>query len=183
MNRQLFVAALSAAVITGCQTTGTVQQAASGAYIDLQQAEVVLEREIRVPAGKARVFIQGGEVISSDGLSGAFDSYRPHCAFEIGSVDHDGYPIRAGVYRVTRVEPSIVPVVTAAPVMVAWSGGFVGGGSQAYYDGYHFWLASETDPTVRRMTCYGVYAEPYELYPPTLGEINAALGDVAHLGD
>jgi hypothetical protein len=167
--------------MAGCQTSALVQQDAGSAYIALQQAEVVLERDIRVPAGQARVFVQGGEAISKGGLSGTFDSYRPHCAFEIGSVDHDGYLIRAGVFRITRVESSIVPVVSAAPVVVAWSGGFVGGGSQAYYDGYHFWLTSDADPSVRRMTCYGVYAEPYDLYPPTLGEINAALGNVARL--
>jgi len=31
------------------------------------------------------------------------------------------------------------------------------------------------------MTYYWVYAEPYELYPPTLKETNAALGAVAEL--
>ena len=55
------------------------------------------------------------------------------------------------------------------------------GGSQAYYSGCHFWLASDIQPEVRRMTYYWVYAEPYELYPPTLKETNAALGAVAEL--
>ncbi|MCB1772559.1 MAG: hypothetical protein KDI88_03000 [Gammaproteobacteria bacterium] len=182
MHRIRILAAVSVAtLLAGCQTTGTVQQNAGGAYVGLQHAEVVLERDILVPAGQARVFVQGGEPVSAAGLSGAFDSYRPHCAFEIGSVDHGGRPISAGVFKVVRVEPTIVPVVSAAPLQVAWSGGFVGGGSQSYYDGYHFWLTSDTDRDVRRMTCYGVYAEPYELYPPTIGDINAALGTVARL--
>jgi hypothetical protein len=181
MNRYLALIAFSSIVAAGCQSTATVRQGAGSPEIGLQRAEVVLERDIFVPAGRARVFVQGGEAISGGGSVAAFDSYRPHCAFEIRSVDHEGYPIRAGVFRVTRVESTIVPVVSAAPLRVAWSGGFVGGGSQAYYDGYHFWLSSDNDTEVRRMTCYGIYAEPYELYPPTLGEINAALGDVARL--
>jgi hypothetical protein len=181
MNRYLALIAFPAVLAAGCQTTATVQQDAGRPYIGLQQAEVVLQRDILVPAGLARVFVQDGEAISSGGPATAFDSYRPHCAFEIRSVDHDGHPIKAGVFRITRVEATTVPVVSAAPLRVAWSGGFVGGGSQSYYDGYHFWLTSDNDPEVRRMTCYGVYAEPYELFPPTLGEINAALGGVAHL--
>ena len=182
MQRYLTLAVVAAALlVAGCQTATSIQQNTASLRPAVQPAEVVVARDVYVPAGKARVFVQGGEAVPAGGLAGAFDSYRPHCAFEIRSVDHDGYAIRAGDYQVVRVEPSIVPVVSAAPVLVAWSGGVVGGGSQSYYDGYHFWLSSETEPDLRRMTCYGVYAEPYELFPPTFGEINAALGDVAHL--
>jgi hypothetical protein len=31
------------------------------------------------------------------------------------------------------------------------------------------------------MSCFGVYAQPGELYPPTVEEIRAALGPVATL--
>ena len=49
------------------------------------------------------------------------------------------------------------------------------------YSGYHFWLASEKQPDVRRMTCYGVYAEAGDLSPPTLAEIRRALRGVAEI--
>jgi hypothetical protein len=174
--RWLFATVLAVA-LAGCQTSSQVQQSATGAYLPMQGATVVVEREIVVPAGQARVYLQAGKGI----VGGGFDSYKPHCAFEIASIDHGGYPIPVGRYTVTRVQRTIVPVVSIAPLQVAWSGGFVGGGSQSYYDGYHFWLADDIDPQVRRMTCFGVYAQPYELYPPTLEEVNAALGDTAEL--
>jgi hypothetical protein len=31
------------------------------------------------------------------------------------------------------------------------------------------------------MSCFGVFAQPYELYPPTLEEIRHALGSVAEI--
>ena len=57
--------------------------------------------------------------------------------------------------------------------------GFGGSGSSSYHEGFHFWIYSERQPDVRRMSCYGVYAQPYELYPPTLEEIRVALGGLA----
>ena len=45
----------------------------------------------------------------------------------------------------------------------------------------HFWFTSASQPDVRRMSCFGVYAEPYELYPPTVQEIRQALGSIAEI--
>ena len=170
----------AALLVSGCQQNASIRGDTFGRYMQLNAASVVLKRDIRISAGKARVYIQNdragvGEQISS----GGFDSYRPHCAFEISRVDHAGFDIKAQTFAVTRIQQTVVPVVSRAPVMVAGFGFWAD--SQAYYSGYHFWLASDTQPEVRRMTCYGVYAEPYELYPPTLQEINAALGAVAEL--
>jgi hypothetical protein len=47
--------------------------------------------------------------------------------------------------------------------------------------GYHFWLHSDNQPDVLRMTCRGVFAEPWEAEYPTLEEIAVALGDYAEL--
>ena len=165
----------AALLVSGCQQNASIRGDTFGRYMQLNAASVVLKRDIRISAGKARVYIQNdragvGEQISS----GGFDSYRPHCAFEISRVDHAGFDIKAQTFAVTRIQQTVVPVVSRAPVMVARFGFWAD--SQAYYSGYHFWLASDTQPEVRRMTCYGVYAEPYDLYPPTLQEINAALG-------
>jgi hypothetical protein len=141
---------------------------------------VVLKRDIQIPAGRARVYLQNDKTGTDDPMSaGGFDSYEPHCAFEISRVDHAGFRVKAETFAVTQIQRTVVRVVGRAPVMLAAFGPWIGG--QAYYSGYHFWLASDTQAEVRRMTCYGVYAEPYELYPPTLKEINAALGAVAEL--
>jgi hypothetical protein len=170
----------AALLVTGCWQNASIRGDTSGKYTQLNAASVVLKRDIEIPAGKARVYVQNDKAGVGDQVSaGGFDSYKPHCAFEISRVDHAGFEVKAQTFAVTRIQQTVVRVVSGAPVTVAAFG--LWGGSQAYYSGYHFWLASDTQPEIRRMTCYGVYAEPYELYPPTLKDINAALGAVAEL--
>jgi hypothetical protein len=88
--------------------------------------------------------------------------------------------VTAATFKVTLVQRTTTQVVSNSRLLVAGLGG-TGGGSASYYDGYHFWLDSDVEPEVRRMTCYGVFAQPFELYPPTIEEINAAIRGVAEL--
>jgi hypothetical protein len=177
---KIVVVAAAALLVTGCQQNASIRGNTFGKHTQTSGASVVLKRDIRIPAGKARVYVQNDKAgVGEQTSAGGFDSYKPHCAFEVSRVDHAGFEVKAETFAVTRIQQTVVWVVSGAPVIVAAFG--LWGGSQAYYSGYHFWLASDTQPEVRRMTCYGVYAEPYELYPPTLKEINAALGAVAEL--
>ena len=146
----------------------------------LDGAQLQVLQALPVSAGKARVFVQDGVI------SGGYDNYRPHCAFEIESIDHNGVTIEPDTFQVVRVQHSLVQVVQARPLTVAgpWRtfagiNGF--GGSSSYHEGYHFWVYSERQPEVMRMSCYGVYAQPYELEPPTLAEIGHALGGLAEI--
>jgi hypothetical protein len=176
------------AVLFACLVLGACQMGSSlmvrdtagvNTFTQLEGASLVLNQELNLRAGKARIFVQNGEV------SGGFDSYQPHCAFEIDSVRHEGATIEAGTFTITRVQGSVQPVVSAAPVRLAAmpmvSGIAGGGGSQSYYEGFHLWLSSADQPQVRRVSCFGVYAQPYELYPPTVAEIRHALGSVAEI--
>lgn len=170
-----WVTFLAALLMAGC--TGGVRDGSG--YRELGGAVLVLEQPLRVPAGRARVYLQSPDGRSPGRVTGSFNSYRPHCALEIRPVDHDGWTVEPGEFRVTRVQRTIDMVVgREAPIRVAQLGL---DGAQSYYDGFHFWLESDAQPDVMRLTCYGVYAAPYELYPPTLGEIELALGDVAAL--
>jgi len=54
-------------------------------------------------------------------------------------------------------------------------------GASQMFEGYHFWLQSQKQPQVLRMSCYGVFEEPGWLRPPTLLEIRATLGDIASI--
>lgn len=168
-------------IAAGCQSSSTVRESAGGPFVGLQNAKVVLKRDIVIPPRQSRVFLQDGGIAAGGAiLSGSFDSYRPHCAFEIKSVDHDGFPISATTFEVTLVQRTTTQVVRNSRVLVAAIGG-INGGSASFYDGYHFWLASDVEPEVRRMSCYGVFAQPFELYPPTIEEVNAAIRGVAEL--
>jgi hypothetical protein len=182
----LAIATVAAAVLlAGCQQSSTVRDDTFGHYRQLQGASLVLKQALTVPAGKARVFLQDGREGQGRAIvGGGFDHYRTHCAFEIDEVRHAGFTIEPGTFRIERVQHSVTPVVMARPVQVAsllLADGLDGEGTSAYYEGYHFWLSAPGQPGLRRLSCYGAYAEPPDLYPPTLGEIRAALGGIADI--
>jgi len=179
---------LGAALLAGaCQQSATVRESYGQGFVQLSGSYLVLKRPLKVQAGRARVFIQDGGATDAPGrvLSGGFDQYRPHCAFEIQSVKHAGFTIEPDTFQITQVQGSLQRVVMAEPLRLAALGFMAGGldspGSSAYHEGYHFWLASERQPQVRRMSCYGVYAEPYDLAPPTLQEIRRVLSGIAEI--
>ena len=185
MRLRIFVV-MMVILLSACQQSATVREERGSGFVDLQGARVVLKKDIGVAAGRARVYIQDGGPGARQARvrSSGFDSFRPSCAFEIGSVDHPGATISADSFLITRVQLTVVEVVSLQPVQVAGlrltgAGGIDGG--PMLYSGYHFWLASQKQPDVRRMTCYGVYAESGELYPPTLAEIRRALRGVAEI--
>jgi hypothetical protein len=64
--------------------------------------------------------------------------------------------------------------------VLALSCGSLFGRSDRFPDGYDFWLYSNEQPAVSRLSCYGVYARWPDLPPSKLQEINQALGDAAH---
>ena len=180
----------AALLLGGCQYSATVKDEASHSYRQLQGATLVLNKPLEVPAGRARVFLQNGDPSYRGSLlGGSFDQYRPHCGFEVERVDHDGFTIRAGEFRISRVQRSLQPVVSSGEVQLAGlkldglllASGFDGDGSAGYHDGYHLWLDSPDQPEVLRVSCYGVYAEQPDLYPPTLEEIRQALGGTAEI--
>lgn len=179
---------LGAALFLGaCQQSATVRESYGQGFVQLSGSYLVLKQPLKVQAGRARVFIQDGGATDAPGrvLSGGFDHYRPHCAFEIQSVKHAGFTIEPDTFLITQVQGSLERVVVAEPLRLAALGLTVGGlegpGSSAYHEGYHFWLASERQPQVMRMSCYGVYSEPYDLEPPTLQEIRTVLRGIAEI--
>lgn len=176
-------------LLTGC-TTEFALRSSTDLTRELAQQQVLfeLEQELMIPAGTARVFMQDGGVVGKRGLGqGRYDLYRPHCALQIDVVDHSGFRVSPEIFEITRVERSVVSIVDIGRQRLVASsarvGAFAGfgayeGGVDRLHDGYHLWLKSDEQPAVMRLSCYGIYAAPVDLYPPTLDEINAALGEV-----
>ena len=165
-------------LLAACQRSATILDPAVRGWVSLDGARLQVHQPLPVAAGRARVFVQDGNV-----TGGGFNGYRTHCAFEIESIDHAGVTIEPDTFQIVRVQHTVVQVVQARPLMMAGLShafaGLGGAGSSSYHEGFHFWIYSERQPDVRRMSCYGVYAQPYELYPPTLEEISVALGGLA----
>ncbi|MDJ0740772.1 MAG: hypothetical protein QNJ91_13735 [Gammaproteobacteria bacterium] len=179
MRRLVIAVAASALLLAGCQNSATVRAPSAGGYIGLAGARLEVQQPVAIAAGRARVFLQGGAIARP---AGAFDQYRPHCAFEIDSIDHDGVTIVPDTFQIVRVQASLQEVVQARPLQLAGLGPVAVGaldGGASYHEGYHFVLYSERQPDVRRLSCYGAYAQPYDLEPPTLAEIQAALAGYA----
>ena len=184
--KRAIIAILATTAITGCQNSATVKDPGVGAYIGLVGAQLRLVEPLHVASGRARVFIQDGTVPGGRNplLQGSFDQYKTHCAVEIDSVDHQGVTIQPDTFQILRVQHSLERVVQSGHLMMANRAvafGLDWGGSSSYHEGYHFYLYSERQPSVMRMSCYGVYAQPYELSPPTLPEIRTALGGLAEI--
>ena len=173
------LAVAASLMLAGCQRSSTVRDTEVNRWVLLDGAQLQLLQPLPVRAGKARVFVQDGAV------RGGFNQYDTHCAFEIDSIDHDGMTIEPDTFQVVRVQRSVVQVVQSGPLRLAglWqvNAGLDGFGSSSYHDGYHFWIYSERQPEVMRMTCYGVFAPPGELQPPSLEDVRRALGGLAEI--
>jgi hypothetical protein len=168
-------------LLGGCEGGGsTVREAAAAdRYVNLAGGTVTLHQALPVKAGEARVFLQHGEVAGKAGF------YAPQCNFEIDSVQHGDVSIKPDVFKILRVQHVMEEVVQAhLPLKVAslTLAGMDDAGIAQYFEGYHFWLESPKQPQVRRMSCYGVHAEPGVLQPPTLKEIRETLGNIASIG-
>lgn len=182
--RNLVLLAVAVVTLSGCANRAVHTADSPYAAERLAGADFILDQPLTVPAGRARVFMQDGTVVRG------FDQYRPHCALEIRSVQHDGFEVAPGVFRITRVQHSLEQVVDAGGRQLArtlpgvWLGGLIdGGGSASFHQGYHFWLDAPQRPQVMRLSCYGTYDQPPDLRPPTLTEIRTALGRLGRIVD
>jgi hypothetical protein len=119
---RIFAILCAASALAACQSGAIQSSSASGFDLNLVGKPLVINEPVTIPAGRARVFLQGGGVLGQRGLGGGrYNLYEPHCALEIDSVDHDGFIVPAGEYLVTRVERSVVSVVSLDSVKLASS--------------------------------------------------------------
>lgn len=139
---------------------------------------LVLQQDLAVPAGHARIFLQHGKVVEKRRL----DVYYPHCNFEQRAVSDGTAVIKADRFRVTAVgmgEDYVVQRDRDALIHAGWSmAGEFGGVSMVnrYVD---HTLGSPSQPQVMRLTCHGGFAFPGEAETPSLTDIRTALGVVA----
>ena len=143
-------------------------------------ARLILSQALIVPGASARAFIQEGKVLPAR----SFNHYQISCSFEVRQVSEQHQTIEADSFVVNRVQHMQEEIAAWKKVQLASlnMAGLSGDSSPPdIFRGWHFWLSSEKQPNVLRMTCRGVFAEPWEAEPPTLAEIKDALGAVADL--
>ncbi|MCG6895754.1 MAG: hypothetical protein LJE61_10660 [Thiocapsa sp.] len=169
-------------MLGACETR--VRESIPGHWVTIPAGSTLrLNRAIPIPQGRARAFFVGG------GARASGASQDASCALEVRRIDHAGIQtVAPGVIRITRVQDYValvadrrtVPGATGG-VRFRLAGHGDSGGSQMIQQGYHFWLDDSRQPNLMRLTCLGRLDDPAYTRPPTIAEIQAALGELATL--
>lgn len=174
--RPLVLVTVALALITGCQPL--IKDRTGGRWVAIPPGgSLTLHQPVTMPPGRTRVFFVNGRVRTS----GA--TYGTSCALEVRRIDRKRARQIAGRFRITRVQPywtQMAAVPSPGTPVFRLAGHDGGNGNAMIRTGYQFDLQGE-DPDVRRLTCLGVLADPAFADPPTLADIDAALGTAASL--
>ncbi len=178
----LLVVLLSA--LAGCSTL--IQRTEHGRWVEIgPDTAFTLHQAVIVPQDRARAFISNGRMSRSSA------NYRTSCALEVRALSRHGpQQISPGRFQITRAQHYWTEV---AAKLQDW-GVFLqiaelsnGGGQPLIQTGYRFWLErapidkASGEPDVMHLTCLGILAEPAQAYPPTIRELEHALGNLATL--
>lgn len=158
------------AVLVGCQSTDPRGGFYSSPLQPGDQVEVL--KDIPVPAGLARVYLQRGELTSYGGSN----QYVPFCYFRLPDPLPIEQHVEPGVFVVHSVWLDETSVGFERPVRVASALlGFGEGWSTMAYQ-FHISLVSEKQPKVL-LVCSGAFDSPAVATPIRLPEVREALGD------
>jgi len=162
----------TAVVLAGCATP-VMNENAAGYRLPVGTT-LVLQQDLAVPAGHARVFLQQGRVVEKHRL----DIYRPHCNFEQRTVSDGTARIAADRFTVTAVSMGEDFVVQRRPLVYAALRLVGDDDSPSMVNRYfHHALESVRQPDVMRLTCHGGFDLPGVAQLPTLADMRAALGE------
>lgn len=141
---------------------------------------IVLHKPLTVPAGHARVFLQGGKVVAKTRLK----RYYPHCNFEVRQVSDGHLRIEPDTFIITDVTSGEEEWVSRQPTLrpAAWEiDGDGADGAVLLIRLVQHRLHSTRQPQVMRLTCHGGFAEPWKVAYPSIRDIRRSLGDYATL--
>jgi len=157
-------------LVTGCHTVSYEGNENSPYYVIPAGSRLGLEREIVIPANRAAVYIQGGQVR----LLADVNSYYPYCKFEVRFPRDVMQKVQPDDFVVTRAYQETPLSVRADPQGSDRGGRLVhvvsmdSGDASAIAYATTIWLHSDRQPDVFRMTCaqWG--------YPPLGGHLSIA---------
>lgn len=172
MKIHILAVLLMSLSLTACQTTGGGRTGyfsnPAGVGTELEVVE-----PLRVPAGLARVYLQGGEV----GRYADIDQYQPFCYFLMRQTSPVARDIRPAVFYVRSVELREQDVRLATPLRVVHQGAFGGSdGPGVIAFETHMVLDTGDQGDPERLVCSGAFAPPAEAAPIRLAEMRLALG-------
>lgn len=142
-------------------------------------SRIVLNQPLEVRAGHTRVFLQRGAVTGFSDL----DQYWPSCSFEVRDLRQEPQQIAPDTFTVRQVQQGYTQIVGQPQLQVAGLGLFsltereIGQPLVSRY--YDIWLASDQQPNVMRLRCFGAMADLSQAWLPRYPEIEAVLGTIA----
>ena len=170
---RIITMSLAVTALAGCAASPDSPRASP--YFALEPGSVLeLHRDLEIPPGMARVFLQLGKVVPK----GEMNQYQPSCDIEVRDLSQEVQVIRKGIYSIEREQFGREAVADSDGLKLAFSGGFLMGDGYSVFRYRRFWLQSEDQPEVMRMTCRGTWEEIVRASPPTLPEIRIALGEI-----
>lgn len=172
-------------ILLGCATLDATKDPASPFFVIPVGSTIELHQPLEILPGTARVWFQRGRVVAGH------DWYAPSCNLEVRTLDRERIQrVTPGMFVIRRVQQMEERVELSQPEIqlaaLGLSGGLrVGGlddgGMMGMWRGYHLWLESAEQPDVLRLTCMGVFADPWEVRPPDLDDLRGIFGAVATL--
>lgn len=158
--------------LMACQSSGTGTAGYFSNPVSIG-TELELVALLHVPAGLARVYLQGGEVRRYADI----DQYQPFCYFLMQAPSPLSREIQPGVFRIVSIELREQDVRLATPLRLAYRG-FLGSsdgpGVIAFETHMRLNVPDQSDP--ERLVCSGAFAAPGEAAPIRLAEMRQALG-------
>lgn len=174
MMPKFVVLVLAALLLGGCQQAPVQYEASSHSRI-ATGSTLSLTKPMTVPAGHARVFLQGGKVREKVRLK----RYQPHCEFEVDAVSDGTLRIEPDdFFVIDRFEYEVEIVRLDAPVRVAGKLLLADADSIPMLNSMvRYSLHSEHQPHVRYLTCYDGFSDPWAMEYPSLDDTREALGE------
>ena len=154
-------------VLLGCQSTPTATSPI---------ATLVLNERLSVPADRAAVAVQAGDVMDGNRV----DRYRPYCRFELTRLSDAPRQIAPGRFPIVR-QYETVPAARA-PKWLQYAGLMSASGDPSYLVFATVFELASNDAGLARLTCQ--HWEVPTPNPPrhlTPDEIRSALGAIARL--
>ncbi len=136
--------------------------------------EVRLLRELTVPAGDARVYLQRGAIRTYGGT----DQYAPFCYFLLRDPSPTERQVPPGSFDVEAVRLEQTDVSLQTPVRVAANLGVSAVGVLMAAWQFHIRLSAAGRPDMT-LVCSGAFDTPARMAPIGLSQMRQALGDYA----
>ena len=160
----------------------TIKDTTTQSYIPIQGWILELHQNVVIPAGRTRVFFQGGRILY------AVNEYEPHCQLRVRDISEQPQAVHADRFTIDKVFGNVGELVSTDSILLAAAGATViaGGGGNGNGEGrliYFFFMGLHADkqPHVTYLVCGGASEEPFRAEYPTLQDIVTSMGDYATL--